>query len=60
VLQSSLVVLEGVKCNKLYYLKGNIVTGRLVTLVGSDDDLTRLWHMRLGHIGEKFLQALAK
>jgi len=32
-------------------LKGSTVT---------DDDSIRLWHMRLGHTGENFLQALAK
>ena len=26
----------------------------------SDEDATQLWHMRLGHVGEKFMQALVK
>jgi len=40
-----------------------MVTEQLTTSVGSDgsdEDSTRLWHMRLGHTGEKNLQALAK
>jgi len=41
-------------------LKGSTVTGQVVTSTDTDDDSTRLWHIRLGHIGEKSLQALAK
>jgi len=32
----------------------------VATFTDSDDDSIRLWHMRLGHTGEKSLQALAK
>jgi len=53
-------VLKGVRRNNLYYLKGNTVTRQLANSVGSNDDSTRLWHMRLGHTSEKNLQALAK
>jgi len=59
MLRGSMVVLKGVKCNNLYHLKDNIVTGQLVTSVGIDDS-TGLWHMRLGRTGEKTLQALEK
>jgi len=31
-----------------------------MTSIGSDDDCTRLWHMRLRHTDEIFLQALGK
>ena len=31
-----------------------------MTSTDSDNDPTRLWHMRFGHTGEKSLQALAK
>ena len=44
----------------LYYLKDSTVTGALATSMNSDDDATKLWHMRLGHVGEKSVQALAK
>ena len=58
--KGSMVVMKGVCRNNLYYLKGSTVTGQMVTSTDTDDDLTRLWHMRLGHTGEKSLQALAK
>jgi len=60
MLRGSMVVMKGVKSNNIYYLKGNTVTGQVATSISSDDDCTRLWHMRLGHTGEKSLQALIK
>ena len=60
VTKGSLVVMKGVRDRNLYCLKGSTVTGILAASVGSDDDATRLWHMRLGHTGEKSLQALTK
>ena len=58
--KGSMVVLKTVCRNNLYYLKGSIVTGQVATSTDSDEDSTRLWHMRLGHTGEKSLQTLAK
>ena len=42
MLRGSMVVMKGVRCNKLYYLKGNTVTRQEVTSFDSDDDCTRL------------------
>ena len=58
--KGSMVVLKGIYRNNLYYLKGSTVTGQVATSTDSDDDSTRLWYMRLGHTGEKSLQALAR
>jgi len=58
--KGSMMVLKGVCRNNLYYLKGSIFIGQVTTSTDSDDDSTRLWHMRLRHIGERSLQALAK
>ena len=58
--KGSMVVLKDVCWNNLYYLKGSTVTGQVTTSTDTDDDSIRLWHMRLGHTGEKSLQALAK
>ena len=60
MLRGSMVVLKGVRCYNLYYLRGNTVIGQVVTSISTDDDCTLLWHMRLEHIGENPLQALAK
>ena len=40
--------------------KGSTVTRQVTASTDSDEDSTRLWHMRLGHTGEKSLQALAR
>ena len=42
------------------YLKGITVTGQVAISTDTDDDSTRLWHKRLGHTGEKSLQAFAR
>ena len=58
--KGSMVVLKADRRNNLYYLKGSTVTGQVAASTGSDEDSTRLWHMRLGHAGEKSLQTLAR
>jgi len=59
ILRGSMVVMKDVRRNKLYYLKGNIVTRQVTTFIGSDDDCFRLWHMKLVYRGERSLQVLA-
>ena len=58
--KGSMVVLKADRRNNLYYLKGSTVTGQVAASTSSDEDSTRLWHMRLGHAGEKSLQTLAR
>jgi len=41
-------------------LNGSTVTGQVETSISSNDVCTQVWQMRLGHRGEKFLQAPAK
>jgi len=60
MLRGSMVVMKGIRRNNLYYLKGSMVTRQVATYIGSDDDCTWLWNMRLGHSDEKSLQALRK
>jgi len=55
MLRGSMVVMKGIRRNNLYYLKDNMDTWQVVTSNSSDDDCTRLWHVRLGHTGEKSL-----
>jgi len=40
MLKGSMVVLKGIRLNKLYYLKGNMVRGHVTTSIDSDDDCT--------------------
>jgi len=56
----SIVVMKGAKDRNLYYLKGSTITGVMATSVDLDEDITKMWHMRLGHTGEKSRQVLAK
>ena len=48
--------------NNLYYFQGSTVIGSLsmVSLKKIDSEATKLWYMRLGHVGEKKLQTLMK
>ncbi|KAJ8899013.1 hypothetical protein K2173_008836 [Erythroxylum novogranatense] len=57
----ALVVMKDTRRNNLYFLQENTVTdGAAITEAadGDSSDTTRLWHMRLGHAGEKALQGL--
>jgi len=50
-----MVVLKGARRNNLYYLKDSTITGQVMTFTNSDNDCTQLWHISLGHTGEKSL-----
>ncbi|KAG8493558.1 hypothetical protein CXB51_011740 [Gossypium anomalum] len=59
----SLVVMKGQrKFAKLYVLQGSTVTGDAAVASSSlsDDDITKIWHMRLGHMSENGLTKLSK
>jgi len=62
-IRGALVVLRGTRIENLYFLDGSTVTGTTVVSKSLEDDEadnSRLWHMRLGHAGEKALQGLVK
>jgi len=60
MVKGSMVILKDVQRNNFYYLKGSTVIGQVVTSKNSDNDCTQLCDIRLGHTGEKSLQALTK
>ncbi|KAE8732040.1 F-box/kelch-repeat protein [Hibiscus syriacus] len=61
VTYGALVMMKGIRKNNLYYYQGSTIIGAVAAASGVDDlDATQLWHMRLGHAGEKSLQILAK
>ncbi|PSS08126.1 Endonuclease [Actinidia chinensis var. chinensis] len=61
VVRGALVVLKGTRRGNLYFLDGSTVTGRVAISNSSDEsDTSKLWHMRLGHTGEKALQTLTR
>ncbi|KAG8475264.1 hypothetical protein CXB51_032125 [Gossypium anomalum] len=61
--KGSLVVMKGQrKTAKLYVLQGSTVTGDAAVASSSlsDDDITKLWHMRLRHMSENGMVELSK
>ncbi|KAG8501668.1 hypothetical protein CXB51_004714 [Gossypium anomalum] len=61
--KGSLVVMKGQKKTaKLYVLQGSTVTrdAAIASSSLSDDDITKLWHMRLGHMSENGMVELSK
>ena len=50
-------MMKGVRRENLYYLKGSMVTGQVETSSSSDDGCTKVWQEKVGHGGEKYLQA---
>ncbi|XP_047307985.1 uncharacterized mitochondrial protein AtMg00300-like [Impatiens glandulifera] len=61
--KGSKVILKGIKQNILYILQGKTLTGSSTVAskyVNRYLDVTKLWHMRLGHMGERGMQILSK
>ncbi|KAG8486119.1 hypothetical protein CXB51_019467 [Gossypium anomalum] len=61
--KGSLIVMKGQrKTAKLYVLQGSTVTGDVAVASSSlsDDDITKIWHMRLGHMSENDMVELSK
>ena len=61
VISGALVVMKGIKRNNLYLYQGSTVVGTATAVSEADKvaEMSGLWHMRLGHAGEKSLQTLA-
>jgi len=62
VCKGSSVILKGVKQGTLYFLQGTTLTNYVfvASFEIDQEDMTKLWHMRLGHMSEKGMQILAK
>ncbi|KAG6425107.1 hypothetical protein SASPL_115531 [Salvia splendens] len=62
IMKGSKVVLTALKRGTLYILKGSIVTGSADTALSEipAESVTKLWHMRLGHMGERGMQIQSK
>ena len=60
VVSGALVTMKGTRKNNLYYYNGCKVTRSTTVALEKDvdSDSIRLWHMRLGHTGEKALSSL--
>ena len=60
VVSGALVIMKGIRRNNLYLYQGSTSVGTIATVSEVDKvaEMSRLWHMRLGHAGEKSLQTL--
>ncbi|KAH9780058.1 retrovirus-related pol polyprotein from transposon TNT 1-94-like protein [Citrus sinensis] len=54
----TMVILQWVRRHNLYYLKRG--TTDEANVIEAHNDTTKLWHVRLGHAGEKSLQTLMR
>ena len=61
VVSGALVVMKGIRRNNLYLYQGSTIVGTTAAISEADKvvEMSRLWHMRLGHAEEKSLQTLA-
>ena len=61
VVSGALVMMKGIRRNNLYLYQGSTSVGTIATVSEVDKvaEMSRLWHMRFGHAGEKSLQTLA-
>ncbi|GJX90903.1 retrovirus-related pol polyprotein from transposon TNT 1-94 [Tanacetum coccineum] len=63
IISGVLVVMKGIrKINNTYHYKGRTVVGTVAAVTDGDrnSEAVKLWHMRLGHAGEKSLNLLIK
>ena len=60
ILSSALVVMKGKKYGNLYFLQGCTFTCNSLVSTKEKKYSTRLWNMRLGHVGEKSMTVLSK
>ena len=61
VSKGALVLMKANRVGSLYILQGSVVTGSAaVSSSMPDNDVTKLWHMRLGHMSEKGMHLLSK
>ncbi|KAI4379525.1 hypothetical protein MLD38_005807 [Melastoma candidum] len=63
VLKESLVIMKAEKQRNLYFMLGEVVVGSAnvsSSVVAGKEDSPVLWHMRLGHMGERRMTALGR
>lgn len=60
ITHGQMVVLKGKRKGRLYVLDGDTIEGHVIIAESSvlDEEVTKLWHMRLGHIGDRGLLEL--
>lgn len=59
ILSGTLVVMKKKKECNLYFLQGCTIISSFLVLTEYEEDSTMLWHMQLGHVGEKAMTVLS-
>ena len=61
VVSKALMMMKGIRRNNPYLYQGNTSVGTIAAVSEVDKvvEMSRLWHIRLGHAGEKSSQTLA-
>ena len=60
IVNDSQVVKKGSRKNKVFILDGDVVNGEVEVSSINGIEKTKLWYLRLGHIGERGLKELEK
>ena len=60
IIKGTEIIMKGLRKNGVFVLDGKVVTGEVGVSVDANTDKTRLWHLRLGHIGVRGLKELDK
>ena len=58
VARGALVAIKGTRRGSIYYLNRTTIIRHAVVASSKEQDISKLWHMRLGHAGKKALQTL--
>ncbi|KAH9703677.1 hypothetical protein KPL70_011177 [Citrus sinensis] len=60
IVKDSQIVMKGSRKNGVFILDGDVVNGKARMSVADTIDKIKIWHLRLGHIGERGLKELEK
>lgn len=60
IFKGSDVIMKGNRLNGVFILDGEVIIGEANVTSNTIIDKTKLWHLRLGHTGEKGLKELEK
>lgn len=57
IVKGSIMIMKDSKKNSLYVLNGQ-TTIEEASIIDSDEDKSKLWHLRLGHMSQRWLKKL--
>ena len=57
--KGALTLTKGKPKNRLYTLVGTTITSLVATAVNKENEIAKLWHLRLGHVSKRGLNELS-